>query len=217
MLFLILLNSIHKMELDLANIVCHSGGAKGSDTVWEKLGESFGVKTRAYSRETKFHTSPNKVEISEEDFQEGVSQVNRANLNLKRYGIHKYINLLARNWCQVKYSDQIIAIGNIAIPGEVSNGYRCNSKLQSVNGGTGYAVQMGIDNSKEVYVFDHLRERWYTWSYSSMAFSETIYPEINFQNFAGIGTREINQAGIEAIRTVYEKTFSIYRSDNLQL
>ena len=70
------------------------------------------------------------------------------------------INLLARNWCQVKYSKQVIAIGHILNPGEKSaKGYRCNSKYQSVDGGTGYAVQMAIDNLKEVYVFDQIKEK----------------------------------------------------------
>jgi hypothetical protein len=197
------------MELDLSNIVCHSGGAKGSDTVWEKLGEKYGIRTRAYSRHTKQHTSPNKVEISEEDYLEGVEKINTANLNLKRYGIHKYMNLLARNWCQVKYAQQIIAIGSIAVPGEISNGHRCKSKYQSVNGGTGYAVQMGIDSHKPVWVFDQPREKWFKWSYSSNSFFDSECPSIEFQDFAGIGTREINEAGINAIKEVYTKTFQV--------
>ena len=100
-----------KKPIDLANIICHSGGAEGSDTAWEKIGEKFGVKTKAYSYKTKVHTSPNKVEISDEDYKEGISEVNKANKFLNRYGIHKYMNLLARNWAQVKYSKQIFAIG----------------------------------------------------------------------------------------------------------
>jgi hypothetical protein len=197
-------------EIDLAKITCHSGGAPGSDTYWEKMGEKVGIKVKAYSYKTKYHTSPNKVEISEDDYQEGIIQVNRANHWLNRYGIHKYMNLLARNWAQVKYSKQIIAIGTIVNPGEKSSkGYRSNAKYQSVDGGTGYAVQMGIDNLKEVYVFDQVKEKWFRWSYSSMSFIETTCPKILAQDFAGIGTREINVAGINAIKDVYKKTFNL--------
>ena len=39
-------------KLDLSNIVCHSGGAVGSDTEWENIGKEFGVKTMAYSYKT---------------------------------------------------------------------------------------------------------------------------------------------------------------------
>jgi hypothetical protein len=199
-----------ELEIDLNNITCHSGGAEGADTYWEKMGEKINVKTRAYSYKTKMHTSPNKVEISEEDFKEGITQVFRANHWLNRYGIDKYINLLARNWCQVKYSKQIIAIGTIVNPGEkTAKGYRCNSKYQSVDGGTGYAVQMGIDNLKDVWVFDQKTEKWFRWSYSSMSFIESNCPKIVVQDFAGIGTREITPAGINAIKNVYKKTFNL--------
>lgn len=197
-------------KLDLKNITCHSGGAQGADSFFETFGAKVGVKTRAYSYKTKYHNSPNKVEISENDYQEGIIQINRANHWLNRYGIQKYMNLLARNWCQVKYSKQIIAIGIIISPGEKSSkGYRCNSKYQSVDGGTGYCCQMAIDNLKEVYVFDQIREKWFRWSYSSMSFVETTCPKIMVQDFAGVGTREINPAGINAIKDVYRKTFNL--------
>ena len=90
--------------LKLDNLTCHSGGAIGADTLWEEIGEEFGVKTRAYSYKTKSHTTPNKVEISDHDYDEGVNEVNRANKSLGRFGISKYMSLLARNWSQVKYS-----------------------------------------------------------------------------------------------------------------
>ncbi len=57
-------------KIDLTKVVCHSGGAPGSDTEWEVGGESFGVKTYAYSYKTPKHQSPNKVEISEDDYKE---------------------------------------------------------------------------------------------------------------------------------------------------
>ena len=41
--------------LDLNNIVCHSGGAVGSDSEWENIGKEFGVKTKAYSYKTSYH------------------------------------------------------------------------------------------------------------------------------------------------------------------
>lgn len=198
-----------KKPINLTNIVCHSGGAKGSDTTWEKIGEEFGVKTKAYSYKTKNHLSPNKVEISEEDYKEGVCEVNRANKWLNRYGIHKYMNLLARNWAQVKYSNQIFAISTIIKPGDKNTkGYYNKSKYDIVDGGTGYAVVMGINNQREVFVFDQVRDKWFRWSYSSVSFIEmNDVPKIEFQNFAGIGTRDLQPNGLKAIRDVYEKTF----------
>ncbi len=202
---------IFEDTIDLTNITCHSGGAEGSDTVWETVGQKFGVKTKAYSYKTSYHKSPNKLEISEEDYQEGVVEVNKANKHMDRFGIHKYMNLLARNWAQVKYSTQVFAIGTIVEPGQKSSrGFYSKSKIQTVDGGTGYAVMMAINNKKDVYVYEQIKQKWFRWSYSAMKFiqlEET--PSIKTQNFAGIGTREINAFGNQAIESVYQKTFKL--------
>lgn len=196
-------------KLDLSNIVCHSGGAVGSDTEWEIIGQEFSVKTKAYSYKTPKHESVNKVEISEEDYKEGVEEINKANKWLNRYGIHKYMNLLARNWSQVKYSDEVIAIGYIVKKGEKNpKGYYNKGKYDMVDGGTGYACQMAINHQRPVYVFDQIRDKWFRWSYSSLCYMECKCPKITHQNFAGIGTREIKPNGIQAIRDVFDKTFS---------
>ena len=201
---------IFKNSLDLSKVRCHSGGAAGADTEWEERGLVRGVQTFAYSYKTKYHDSPSKVEISEEDYQEGVAMISKANRTLGRYGISKYMNLLARNWAQVKYSSQVFAIGSIVKAGEKSaKGYKNSAKQDVVDGGTGYAVQMAIDAEKEVFVFDQDRDAWHRWSYNSMRFVPMKEcPVITEQDFAGIGTREIRANGIAAIEEVYEKTFS---------
>ena len=194
-------------NINLDSIVCHSGGAIGSDSYWESIGAKYGVKTMAYSYKTSNHKSINKVEISESDYQEGISEVNKANRHLGRFGINRYMNLLARNWAQVKYSSQIFAVGMIIEPGKKSSkGYYSKSKFQTLDGGTSWCVQMGINNRKCIYVFDQIQEKWFRWSYDTMSFLETDIPEIKTENFAGVGTREINDAGINAIIAVFEGT-----------
>jgi len=200
---------IFNTKIDLNKVTCHSGGAVGSDTVWEEVGEEFGVKTKAYSYRTKYHESKNKVEISDQDYEQGVVEITKANKTLGRFGIHKYMSLLARNWAQVKYSKQVFAIGTIIKAGEKSvKGYKNNSKNDVVDGGTGYAVMMAINQENDVYVFDQTKDKWFRWSYNALRFMETKeVPSITEQDFAGIGTREIQPNGIKAIRDVYEKTF----------
>ena len=195
-------------KLDLNNIVCHSGGAKGSDTYWEELGKEYGVVTKAYSYKTEYHKSDNKVEISEDDYKEGIKMINIANRTLNRYGIAKYMNLLARNWAQVKYSTDVFAIGYIIKPGKKGKkGYYNKSNVEVIDGGTSYAVQMAIDNDKGVYVFEQDLDKWFRWSYTSLSFVETKDVRLNTENFAGIGTREIKPNGIKAIKEVYNLTF----------
>ena len=198
-------------KLDLTNITCHSGGASGSDTEFEKIGQEFGVKTKAYSYKTPKHTSPNKVEISDSDYKEGVEEIYKANKILSRWGIQRYMNLLARNWAQVKYSDEVFAIGNIVEPGKKgSKGFYNKSEFQVVDGGTGYACMCAINNSRPLWVFDQVKDKWFRWSYTALKFIEVKEePKISFENFAGIGTREIKANGIKAIEDLYIRTFNL--------
>lgn len=198
-----------KIKINLSRATCHSGGAEGSDDAWEKIGEKYGVITKAYSYKTKNHGSPNKVEISDEDYKEGVIEVHKANKWLNRYGITKYMHLLSRNWAQVKYSREIFAIGTILKKGEKNKkGYYNKGKFDVVDGGTGYAVTMAINNNRDVNVFDQERDKWFRWSYTSSCFVESEEtPIISHYDFAGIGTREIQPNGVQAIRNVYEETF----------
>ena len=62
---------------------------------------------------------------------------------------------------------------------------------------------MGINLGKIVYVFDQDINKWFIWKDNT--FIETNTPTLT-KKFAGIGTREINENGIQAIRDVYEKT-----------
>lgn len=198
-----------KKPLNKKRMICHSGGAIGADSVWEENCISRNIKVNAYSFKTKSHDSENKVEISDEDYKEGCHEISRANKVLNRFGIHKYMNLLARNWAQVKYSKQIFAIGMIISPGgKDKKGYYNKSKYEIVSGGTGYAVQMGINNEKDVYVYDINKKKWFRWSYNSLRFIELKEsPKITEENFAGIGTREITSDGVRAIIGVFKATF----------
>lgn len=197
-------------------ITCHSGGASGSDTIWELFCTLYGIKVNAWSHKTKNHKSLNKVEISEEDYEEGVEKIKKANKILGRKNIDKHMDLLARNWAQVKYSEEIFAIGSIVKEGDISkSGYAVKCKSPSVDGGTGYAVQMGIQAGKTVYVYDQKKEIWFKWSYIIEDFLKLKdIPKIQSQNFAGIGTREINRAGEKAIEEVFEKTFGFKIKNN---
>ena len=175
----------------------HSGGAIGSDTVWGEIGQQYGVKSNHYYHGNK--TPNGNVEITQEQFEEGKKHVLEANKTLNRRP-DKYMSLLARNYEQVRNADAIFAVGHI------KNGI--------VDGGTGWAVQMAIDDHKPVYMYDQIRKQWYQnhdkkWS----VLNET--PTLT-KNFAGIGTRQINNDGIQAIRDVYSKTFGKAISNNSQ-
>ena len=91
------------------NYIQHSGGAIGADYEWARQGAPFGVVSRHYWHRCR--TPYGNVEISKADYDEGVQHVLLANRRLHRHP-ERHMNLLARNWCQVKYSDAVFAVGH---------------------------------------------------------------------------------------------------------
>jgi hypothetical protein len=187
------------MDLNVKNIIfCHSGGAEGADNYFEEIGQKYGVQTLAYSYKTQYHQSKNKVELNESEYQEGILHVDIANETLQKFKIKRYMKLLSRCWFQVKNSEQIFAVSTII----------AKNNREFVKGGTGWTVQMAIDNNKEVFLFDQKKNSWFYWDYQESKFkirNET--PAITAMNFAGIGARIINEKGINAIENLFQKSF----------
>ena len=196
----------------------HSGGAQGSDSVWGEIGEKYGVISKHYyTGETSQYNAPaGNTEISNKDYEEGrykVAQAAKANYGYQ-YSTMKDPRLI-RNWAQVKYADAIFAIGNLVNKGQkLFPNQKNDTRLAShvaVTGGTGYAVEMAIQARKPVYVFDQKRLQWYKNIDGKWSKSDT--PTLT-NNFAGIGTREINEQGKQAIEDVYKNTFNNVEDNN---
>lgn len=149
--------------------------------------------------------------MSAQELNEGWDQILIADKTLKRnIGVidSNYVRqLLCRNWFQVKHSDRVLAVG----------WFVDQENPTLVEGGTGWAVQMAIDNKKDVMVFDQRLNAWKMFDYGVGHFVDFIEvdewgghrwesPVLSF-NFAGIGTRNIEDNGIQAIYNVYEHHF----------
>jgi len=175
----------------LKNYTCHSGGAIGSDYTWGKVAERLGATVNHYYWMQK--TPHGNIEISQADKDEGFEKVMLANKKLKR-NPKNYMNLLCRNWAQIKYSDNIFAIGTI------------KNNFTQVDGGTGWAVQMAIDCKKPVYLYDINHNLWFRYNDTVSMFSVIDNMPLLPTNFAGIGTRKITKQAIAAIYELYKNT-----------
>lgn len=185
--------------------ICHSGGCPGSDMTWENEGLIYDVHTIAYSFWNHRQQGRNQKILSGLELKEGFERVLKANEVIKKYpqGQAQYIqNLLARNWFQVKNSEAIFAIAK-------------SVKGNLVEGGTGWAVQMAIDVRKPLFVFDQPTICWLKFDYDKNRFEKmAVLPKLT-EHFAGVGTREINKNGINAIKTIYKNTFDhVYHPNN---
>jgi hypothetical protein len=223
--------------LNPADYTNHSGGAALSDTEWDQIGREFGVIEHKHYREPleyidtkgqaakgsktldskKLQTAGIKpTYIEQKDYNEGAQKATQAFRMMFTDAGNKSVRsaYIIRNWMQVKNADAIYALGTIKQPGENASDKAGETRIAAVpivKGGTGYAVQMAINEGKPVYVFDGTKEGWYTYDYKVKNFVPTETPKLT-KNFAGIGSRtlateEVINKSLQAIRDVYENTF----------
>ena len=225
------------VDKDPSTYTNHSGGAPLSDAQWDIIGREFGVINHRHYREplqyidTKgedavgsltldsMELQQRKIKptyISQSDYDEGAIKATKAFRMMLKGDENKSVRsaYIIRNWLQVKNADAIFALGTIKFAGETWTDAKkgvVTAKIPMVKGGTGYAVQMAINEGKPVYVFDATKEGWYIYDYNTKNFIPTETPVLT-KNYAGIGSRslstqEVISESIQAIRDVYEKTF----------
>lgn len=174
--------------------VCFSGGAVGSDTAFYLAARAAGHKVVQYHFDERNSGKPGFHILSDRQLEAARSFLKKANETLGRT-VPKdgYVyNLLARNWYQVRDSNRVFAVGRI------SDG--------NILGGTAWAVQMFIDSnlSPSVFFFDQYAETWFQWENSGWMETKSVPRPGGY--YTGIGTRDLNEAGEEAIRALYRRS-----------
>lgn len=195
----------------------HSGGAAGTDTEFHLAGLKFGmVNFRHYRGEGIRDVASQELKdlgvkptpVTAEDMEEGIYKQQEAAKMLKRETKNtSVLELLQRNWAQVKYSDAIFAIGKLA-----------KGKDNEVDGGTGWAVQYAIMERKPTFLYNEETDSWMSFNHQLQKFVpyEGI-PKLT-KNFAGIGTRGVKvpntknqyiyrEKSRQAIYDLFENTF----------
>lgn len=184
---------------NIREITNHSGGAIGADSMFDKIGNKEGQNKHIHYYFGNKTSKGNRL-LTQEEVNEGIIKMkNAAKILNKNPQKESTINLLARNWFQVKNSTQIIAIAPI------------NEDMTFVEGGTGWAVAMAQTDEikREINVFNLNDNKWYIWNNNKFILSDI--PTLH-KNFAGIGSRQNNgimtAESIQAIQDVYNKTKS---------
>jgi hypothetical protein len=169
-----------------------SGGAVGADLQWGMCAGKAGHQVIHWSFDGHRTDAPAQevVRIPHDLLILADEHLEIANKTLKRrlsYDKPWIINLLRRNYYQVGNSQSVYAVSTI--------------KKGMVEGGTAWAVQMYLDLHKdkpECFVFCQDTNNWYSHQDSQWERIET--PPSPSGVWAGVGSRDLTQAGKEAIR-----------------
>lgn len=185
----------------LTGNICLSGGAVGSDLQWGMNAGRDGQGVIHWSFPKHRSDAPKQeiVVLSQEQLEKADSALLRASKSIKRpWPGKRSLNvksLLRRNWYQVQWSDAVYAVSTI-------------NHHNLVDGGTGWAVQMYLDRHAQLsqfeplccYVFDQKQEQWFQWIGGWKPIESPPKPQ---GIWAGVGTRDLNNAGKWAIRNLF--------------
>ena len=216
---------IKKAVLDKFKTIMYSGGAEGADQFFAKhlakkdktaiIHYTFGAHEWKIADAKGF-----KEVLKPKDLNLANKMVEKAARELKKEtptGDYK-LNLLRRNWYQIKHSEAVYAVGKVE-DGSGKESYKGakdaldpSLRNKAVRGGTGWAIEMAkaqkIRKGMPIYVYDQYVKSWYKYNHKS-GFFDTIkgMPPKPPRQFAGIGTRALNKAGEAAIEQLITKGF----------
>lgn len=165
----------------------YSGAAPGSDIIWAEEARALGLKVKDYTTKDWDSLSQEWKDKLDAEYKEVVDILGRKELDIDSYAG----KLVRRDMMQADKADAIFAVGTIN-----SRGY--------VDGGTGYATTRGIQRGIPVYIFDQIAGQWKVWDSNKKSFIKTTEPTLT-PHAATIGTREINNLGKQAIKSILSK------------
>ncbi len=173
-----------------------SGGAEGAERCFGEQAERWGLAERNYTYAGRTPARDRHlVELGEDELHRG--DVSDAYL---REHLHRSLSdrpelkkVVQTIWHQVATAGEVFVIGRVQDDG-------------TVQGGTGWAAELGKRFGKPTFAFDQPSGQWQQWS--AEGWQPVEAPKITATRFTGTGTRKLDAAGREAIEQLFERSFS---------
>ena len=198
------------MQADVGSgfVLC-TGGAKETDQLAEELGLQFGVQVEViippgHSRSrTITPLSPRVLTLANPHIEEAAEKLD------KRVPTDFYIpQLIQRIYEIVRRADIVYAFGILEDDG------------RRVQGGTGWSVQLGLDQGKKVFLYDIESEAWFRSVYVHKRVEGSLEIDTVFictsdkptlhQNSAVVGSRVLDENTRQEIRGLFHRTFGLH-------
>ena len=175
--------------------ILFSGAAGGAEAEFGSCAERHGVQEVNFSFDGHNDARKRGVRVltSEELRQGEVSLDYVGKLMGRLYPNTPYFRHVFQTlWHQVNNGQEIYVVGTI-----LKNG--------TVKGGTGWGAEFAKLCNKPVFVFDQARGGWHRWN--GHEWTDVAEPVIQHAHFAGTGTRFLEDAGRQAIRELFTRSF----------
>lgn len=175
-----------------------SGGANGAENLFGECAEKFGLNEQTFTFAGRELTRQRGlVELSNAELHEGEV----SNLYLKNHLQRNFSNTPAFRKIIQTIWHQVTTAGEVFVVGKLEDN-------KTVKGGTGWAAELGRHLHKPVYVFDQEQKKWFSSLPGQVSWEPIDQPRITKARFTGTGSRNLTKDGEEAIRTLFERSFS---------
>jgi len=200
------------MQLNIGNgHVIYTGGAKRTDALAEEMAKHFGMQVEVIvppNHPLAQYVSPSTIEV----LVLANPHLHQAAHKLcKRVPSHFYtLQLLQHNYQIAKKAHTIYAFGTL------------EKDAKRVKGGTGWTVQLALDQSKEFYLFDIPSQTWYLSENHCYVSDDSaslvtgskflpwgLKPPTLHQSSAVVGSRDLDQKTREEIKALFDRTFCL--------
>jgi hypothetical protein len=171
-----------------------SGGHKGAEAEFGRCAQRWGLREVTFSFEGhQMEWSQDVRVLAPEELAAGDVSMEIVSQRLGRSytNVQQIRRVVQSLFHMVKESYQVFAIGWI-------------QPDNTVQGGTGWGVELARFFNRSVSVFDQDRNQWFTWSGTAWTPDTPTIPE---RPFAGTGTRNLSDAGRKAIQDLFERSF----------
>ena len=172
----------------------YGGGHRGTESEFGRLAEQFGVNEINYSFEGHQPARERGLKVlTPEELKKGDISMEIVSMRMQRKYAHanKIRKVFQAIFHMVNSGLQIFAVGWI-------------QPDDTVKGGTGWAVELGKLFNRPVSVFDQDKNQWFTWTENAW---KADAPRIVHETFVGTGTRNLTDAGTQAIADLFQRSF----------
>ena len=185
--------------MNRGDCILFSGAAAGTEAEFGANAERLGIDEVNFTFEGHDEARTRGLRcLNHEELKAGdVSLEYVSRLMNRRYTDSPVLRKILQSiWYQINNGQEIFVVGEI-LPDK------------SVKGGTGWGAEFAKLCNKPLHVFDQSKQTWFTWMGQDWrARSGADLPVIGHLHFTGTGTRVLTDAGRQAIRELFDRSFA---------
>ncbi len=176
--------------------ILYSGAAGGAEAAFGESAERHGIEEVNFTFEGHKDARTRGIRVlTHAELKEGdVSLAYVSRLMHREYrDTPLFRKVLQAIWHQVNHGQEVYVVGKILDD-------------ETVKGGTGWGAEFAKLCNKPLFVYDQAKQKWFEWNGES--WDAHAAPVITHTQFAGTGTRFIEDSGREAIEALLDRSFS---------